>query len=476
MSFPINSSERSPVNYAQLQNAQTDTSKVVVVQGESRNVQSISELAKKGDMVSLMMEKQSLHPDMTAKKSGEEKRKGGEIDTHTPATSLKLTVAGEDNPNSTSAQKRNGGEIDTPTPAKSVKLMVAGEDDANKTSAQKRNGGETETDLMDTPVKVSAAGDIHKAEHLAALAPALLTQHLNTTQSNNKSAESSRNNGVSTVTSTSSSTGQASSYAAVEGGTDITATGPSGGAFTNLFGSMNLLQLSNKLTSVFWKQETDLNKMSADASIRAVKAAELSGAQIVEGAKDNRNGKIASGVLGSVAQGGLTMNQVKAVNKNINSLKTNMKSARNSELGVQQNQNAIKQGNMAKQNNPPSPDVEAVQSKPQARDIYDSALKRDKHGAVQQETQKAHMIGESGNQVIRSVQGVIEGSAGVMAADKQKMAGLNSADQDTNKALADGHTQGARKSAEANAAMRNMAETIFNANNSTASHVAQNTR
>lgn len=470
MSFPINSSERSPVNYAQLQNAQTDTSKVVVVQGESRNVQSISELAKKGDMVSLMMEKQSLHPDMTAKKSGEEKRKGGEIDTHTPATSLKLTVAGEDNPNSTSAQKRNGGEIDTPTPAKSVKLMVAGEDDANKTSAQKRNGGETETDLMDTPVKVSAAGDIHKAEHLAALAPALLTQHLNTTQSNNKSAESSRNNGVSTVTSTSSSTGQASSYAAVEGGTDITATGPSGGAFTNLFGSMNLLQLSNKLTSVFWKQETDLNKMSADASIRAVKAAELSGDQIVEGSKDNRNGKIASAVLGTVTQGGLAMNQVKASNNKINSLNTNMKSARNSELSVQKNQNAIKQ------NNPHSPDVEGVQSKSQAQDIYGSALNRDKHSVVEQKALNTHMIAEYGNQAIRSVQGVIEGSAGVMAADKQKMAGLNSADQDTNKTLADGHTQGARKAGESNAAMRNMAETIFNANNSAASHIAQNTR
>ncbi|MGE4802484.1 type III secretion system protein [Yersinia hibernica] len=399
----------------QSQHVQTEI-KNVVVHEEKRNIQDVSDLAKKDGMLSLMMEKQSLRSDTTHAMSA--------------------------------AQKRNGGEIETDSPAKVVKLSVAGEGDANK------------------------------AERLAATVPGVLTSQINITQPNNKSAENSKNTSESTVTNTSSSSTQARSQPAVEGGTDITATDAVGPHFINVVGSMKQLEVSNTITTTMLNAERDANKAAAAATIRGVDAAARAGNKTIEAARQNLNGAITSGVMGIAGQGATTATQMKALNKEGTSITKNLKPARNLELGVREHQSAIKSGKdtMVHQNKKLSSDVEATMSHPQAADLHASSLKRDNHNAVQLATQKSRVTAEYANQGIRSGQGAAEGAFGVAAAEKQKEAELARADRDVNNELANTQSQTAKKAAETNAAIRSMTDSVLNANNSAVSSIAERTR
>lgn len=414
MSDPIigtGSSER----YFRVQDVQVET-KGVVVQEENRNVQDVSILAKKEGMLSLMLEKQSLRTDTTHASSA--------------------------------AQKRKGGDMENGSPAKTVKLSVAGEEDANK------------------------------AERLAASVPGVLTSQINITQPNNKSANIGKDDSQSTVSNASSSTGQTRSQPAVDGGTDIIAADAAGPRFINVVGSMKQLEVSNTITTVMLNAERDANKAAAAATNRSVEAAARAGNKTIEAARQNLNGAITSGVLGIAGQGTTTATQMKALNKEGTSITKNLKPARNLELGVREHQTAIQSGKdtMVHQNKKLSADVEATMTHPQAADMHASALKRDTHNSVQLATQKSRITSEYANQGIRSGLGAVEGAFGVSAAEKQKEAELARADRDVNNELANTQSQTAKKAAETNAAIRSMTDTILNANNSAVSSIAERTR
>ncbi|MFV8988125.1 type III secretion system protein [Serratia fonticola] len=414
MSGPIigaGASER----YLRVQDVQAET-KSVVIQEDKRNVQDMSDLAKKEGMLSLMMEKQSLRTDTTQASSA--------------------------------AQKRKGGDIETETPAKTVKLSVAGEGDANK------------------------------AERLAASVPGVLTSQINITQPNNKTADIGKSDSQSSVSNASSSVGQARSQPAVEGGTDITAADAAGPRFINVVGSMKQLEVSNTITTVMLNAERDANKAAAAATNRSVDAAARAGNKTIEAARQNLNGAITSGALGIAGQGSTTATQMKALNKEGTSITKNLKPAHNLELGVREHQTAIKSGKdtMVHQDKKLSGDVEATMTHPQAADMLASARKRDTHNSVQLATQKSRVTAEYANQGIRSGQGAVEGAFGVSAAEKQKEAELARADRDVNNELANTQSQTAKKAAETNAAIRSMTDTILNANNSAVSSIAERTR
>lgn len=415
MSGPINgagSSER----ISQLQYIQSET-KNVVIQEEKRNVQDVSDLAKKDGMLSLMMEKQSLRTDTTY------------------ATSV--------------AQKHKGGHIETDSSDKAVKLSVAGEEDANK------------------------------AERLAASVPSVLTSQNNVTQRNNKASDiGGKGDNQSPVSNASSSTGQTRSQPAVEGGTDITDVDGSGLRFINVVGSMKQLEVSNTITTVMLNAERDANKSAAAATNRSVDAAGRAGNKIIEAARQSLNGAITSGVLGIAGQAGTTTTQMKALNKEGKSITKNLKPARNLELGVREHQTAIKSGkdNMVHQNKQLSVDVEATMSHSTAADMHTSSLKRDNHNSIQLATQKSRITAEYANQGIRSTQGAVDGAFGVSAAEKQKEAELARADRDVNNELANTQSQTAKKAAETNAAIRSMTDAVLNANNSAVSSIAERTR
>lgn len=414
MSDPIigaGSSER----YLRVQDVQAET-KNGVTQKDNRNVQGMSDFAKKEGMLSLMMEKQSLRTDTT-----------------------------QDSP---AVRKRKGGDIQTDTPEKSVKLSVAGE------------------------------GDINKAERLAASVPCIFTSQVNITQPNNKSADVGKSDSQSSVSNASSSTGQARSQPAVEGGTDITAANATGSGFINVVGSMKQLEVSNTVTTVLVKAENDRYKESANETNLSVAAATRAGNKGIEAAKQHFNGAITSGVLGIAGQGTTTMTQMKALNKEGASISKNLKQARNIEVGVREHQTAIKSGKdtMVHQNEKLSGAVEATMTHPHAADMHASALKRDNHNAVQLATQKSRITAEYANQGIRSAQGAVEGAFGVSAAEKQKEADLARADRDVHNELANTQNQTAKKAAETNAAIRSLTDTILNANTSAVSSIAERTR
>lgn len=414
MSDPIigaGASER----YLRVQDVQTET-KSVVIQEEKRNVQDMSDLVKKEGMLSLMMEKQSLRTDTTQASSA--------------------------------AQERKGGDIETDTPAKTVKLSVAGEGDANK------------------------------AERLAASVPSILTSQSNITQPNNKSADIGKSDSQSTVSNASSSAGQARSQPAVEGGTDITAADAAGPGFINTVGSLKQVEVSNTINTVLNDFKRDADIAAAAATNRRGDAMARAGNKIIEAAQQNLNGAITSGALGIAGQGATTATQMKALNKEGTSITKNLKPAHNLELGVHEHQTAIKSGKdtMVHQNKKLSGDVEATMTHPQAADMHASALKRDTHHSVQLATQKSRVTAEYANQGIRSGQGAIEGAFGVSAAEKQKEAELARADGDVNNELANTQSQTAKKAAETNAAILSMTETVLNANNSAVSSIAERTR
>lgn len=414
MSDPIigaGASER----YLRVQDVQTET-KNVVIQEEKRNVLDMSDLAKKEGMLSLMMEKQSLRTDTTQASSA--------------------------------AQKRKGRDIETDTPAKTVKLSVAGEGDANK------------------------------AERLAASVPGILTSQINITQPNNKSADIGKSGSQSTVSNASSSAGQSRSQPAVEVGTDITAADAAGPRFINVVGSMKQLEVSNTITTVMLNAERDANKAAAAATNRSVDAAARAGNKTIEAARQNLNGAITSGALGIAGQGATTATQMKALNKESASFTKNLKPARNLELGVREHQTAIQSGKdtMVHQNKKLSGDVEATMTHPEAADSLAIGLKHDTHKSILLATQKSRVTAEYANQGIRSGQSAVEGAFGVSAAEKQKEAELARADRDVNNELANTQSQTAKKAAETNAAIRSMTDTILNANNSAVSSIAERTR
>lgn len=400
---------------SQLQYVQSEK-KNVVIHEEKRNVQDVSDLAKKDGILSLMMEKQSLRSD-TAQ-----------------ATSV--------------VQKRTGGNIENNSPAKAVKLSVAGEGDANK------------------------------AERLAASLPGIITTQINITQPINKAGDTAKSDSQSTVNTASSSTGQTRSQPAVEGGTDITAADAAGPRFINVVGSMKQLEVSNAITTVMLEAERDANKAAAAASTRSVNAAARAGEKTIESARQNLNGAITSGTLGIAGQGATTATQMKALNKEGTSITKNLKPARNLEFGVRQHQTALKGGqdNMKLQDKKVASEVETTMTHPQAADMHASSLKRDNHNSVQLATQQSRVAAEYANQGIRSGQGAVEGAFGVSAAEKQKEAELARADRDVNNELANTQSQTAKKAAETNASIRAMTDKVLGDNNSAVSSIAERTR
>ena len=400
---------------SQSQYVQNETKNVVVPQ-EKSNVQEVSELAKKDGVLLLMLEKQSLRTDMTH------------------ATSV--------------SQKRTGGDIKEDSSAKAVKLTIAGEGDANK------------------------------AERLVSSVPSILTSQLNITQQNNRTIDISKTERQSTVSSLSSSTCLERSQPAVEGGTDITAADATCPRFVNVVGSMKQLEVSNTITTVMLKAEREANESAAAATNRSVQAAARAGNKTIDAARQSLNGAITAGVLGVAGQGATTVTQMKALNKERTSITENLKPARNLELGVREHQTAIRSGKdtMVHQNKQLSSDVEATMTHPQAADMHASALRCDTHASTQLATQKTRVTAEYANQGIRSGQGAIEGAFGVSAAEKQKEAELARADRDVNNELANTQSQTAKKAAETNAAIRNMTNTVLNANNNAVSSIAERTR
>lgn len=414
MTSPINGAG-SPERISQLQYIQSET-KNVVVQEEKRNVQDVTDLAKKDGMLSLMMEKQSLRTDTTHATSAAQKRKGGDIETDSPAKALKLSVASE--------------------------------------------------------------GDANKAERLAASVPGVLPPQINITQPNNKAADFGKGDSQSTVSSASSSLGQARSQPAIEGGTDITAAEASEPRFINVVGPMKQLEVGNTIRTVMQDAQQKANKAAAEATTRSVEATRRSGERIVQSAETQRTSKITSSVTGMAVQTGTGLAQNKALGKEGKSIGNNLGDAGILEKNVRMNQNAILNSKdaMVHKNKQLSRDVEGTMTHSHAADMHEAGLKREKHSAIQLETQKVRVTAEFANQAARSAQGVIEGAYGVVAAEQQKEAELARADRDVNNELANTQSQTAKKAAETDAAIGEKTDAILNANNSAVSAIADRTR
>lgn len=401
--------------YSRVQDVQAETKRVVILE-EKRDVQDMSDLAKKEGMLSFMMEKQSLHTETTHASSA--------------------------------AQKRKGGDIDADTPVKTVKLSVAGEGDANK------------------------------AERLAATVPGVLTSQINIMQPNNKSADIGKSDSQSSVGNASPSAVQARSQPAVEGGTDITDADAAGPRFVNVVGSMKLLEVSNTITTVMLDAERLANEEAAAATNRSVDAVARAGNKTIEAARQNLNGAITSSALGITGQAATTATQMKALNKEGASIKNNLKPARNLELGVREHQTAIKSGKdtMIHQGKKLSSEVEATMTHSHAADMHASELKRDAHNSVQLATQKSRITSEYANLGIRSGQGAVEAVFGVSAAEKQKEAELARFERDVNNELTNTNNQMAKKAAETNVAISSMTSTALNTESSSVSSNAERTR
>ncbi|MEH4929676.1 type III secretion system protein [Enterobacter cloacae] len=314
----------------------------------------------------------------------------------------------------------------------------------------------------------------NKAEPPVMAMPEMLTPPINSAQPNSKHADepdSARETSVSTI---SSSSGGRRSQPAVEGGTDITETNAAEPLFRNVVGSTKQMAVMNIITKVMAAAERDGNVAAAAAIQRGVAAAERAGKNNVEAARDQLSSAITSGTMSFVGQAATVTHQVKALNKEGRSITNNLKAARDLELGVRNNRNRIESAKdkMVHQNNTLSVEVEATMTMSHAPDMHRSSLMHDEHNRIQLVTQKAHAIAEYGNQGIRSGQGLVEGSFGISAAEKQKEAELARADREVNNEVASLQGQTAKKAAETLTAMLSMTDSVLNTNSSTVSSIA----
>lgn len=414
MASPINGTGYSR-SILPAQNSDDGTKNPVIPQQE-RNVRTISDLANKDGLLALMLDKQSLRTD-TAQAAA-------------------------------ASSKHISRETDTDTPAKKVKLSVANEGDANK------------------------------AERLAGAVPGLMTSQLNIIQPNNKPAESAKSSSDAVVSGVSSSGNQVRSQAAVAGGTDITAADATGPGFVNTIGAINQLQVSNILTTVLLDAERNANKSAAQATQRGVDAAHRAGDKMIAAAKENFNASFATGMMGVVAQGASAGMQMKALKAEGNSIKTNLEPARDLERGFHNHQFDIKasKDTMVHQGKKVSRETEATMGLSNADDMSKIGAYRDNHNKITVATQKTRVGADYANQGINSAKGAAESAFGVNAAELQKEAELARAEREVNNELASTHNQMGRKAAETNAAIKNLTDSVLNANNSAVSSIAEKTR
>lgn len=410
----INGTHSSPP-ILPVQRAEQPTGKPAILEAKAYT-QEISDLAKQPGMLSLMMEKQNLRPDTTQ------------------ATSA--------------APKRTSDETSTDSTAKMLKLSVASEGDANK------------------------------AERLAGAVPGLLTSQLNITQPNNKPAESSKMTSESTISSASSSSGQPRSQPVVAGGgTDITAVTASGLAFVNVVGPMSQLNVLNTLTTVLWESERDAYLSATKASERGMHSAGQAGDRGIAAAKDNMTGAAASAAMGGAMHGAIATKQFKAYKNEGTSLNKNLKPAIDLEKGVKEHNNRVaSSANSLDGNTKSQKDFEAVLKQHQPHDEAKSELLRNNHTFQTLNTQKTRAIADCATQATNSAQSIVQSATGISAAEQQKEAELARANRDVNNELASTQTQVGKKAAETNAALKNMTDSILNANNSAASSIAERTR
>jgi len=321
-------------------------------------------------------------------------------------------------------------------------------------------------------------GDANKLERIAATAAALFSAPTAAAPATGKASENSKTSTEATTTNAISSANPARSQAAVEGGTDITAANAGGFVFSNVMGDMRMVDLNNTLTRVLNKSENEFNKSAAQASIRAMSSAIHAGNKGIDAARQNMTGAITSGVLGMALQSGTTLANVKALNKESNSINTNLKGANKLDLGRKQNEGALKASsdNLLSKGKPVDGGVKGLIDQPHANSQIQADELRNAHNQQQMHTMKTRAVADSATQANNAAQGMIQGAYGVKAAEENKQADIARADQAVEGELGSVHQKSAQKASEANAALQRVFENVLSNNNSAASSVAERMR
>ncbi|MEW5290519.1 hypothetical protein ABW286_15230 [Erwinia papayae] len=340
-------------------------------------------------------------------------------------------------------------------------------------------GTEQANVVVKTSADVQAPTDANKLERVAALVSTVLVSQTVTVLMNNKADTTSRSDSEVSTSATISSTGgdDVRSQPAVEGGTDITAVNRTGG-YVNLWGNIAMLDVLIAVIVSFNKSEALNAKANALASARVVNAAERAGDKTIDASKQNLSGAITSGVTGIAGQSVSTVRSGKALHKESKSLKTNVVKADQLQKGLNTNQNLIDKSanNMVHQGKNLDPNVKNTMSKDDASSLYNIQELRNNHSVIQNQTQNIRQQGEFGNQAVNSIQGMINNSFGVAAAEETKQSDLARADQSVNNEVANSHQQAAKKAIEALAAMQQAVEAACNSNSSTLSSIAERAR
>ncbi|EXU76553.1 hypothetical protein [Erwinia mallotivora] len=340
-------------------------------------------------------------------------------------------------------------------------------------------GTEQANVVVKTSADVQAPTDANKLERVAALVSTVLVSQAVTVLMNNKADTTSRSDSEVSTSATVSSTGgdDVRSQPAVEGGTDITAADRTGG-FVNLWGNIAMLDVLIAFIVSLNKSDALSAKSAAEASARMVNSAARAGQKTIDASKQNLNGAITSGVTGIAGQSVNTTRSVKALNKESKSITNNMAKSNQLEKGLNTNRNMIDKSanNMVHQGKNLDPNVKNTMSKDDASSMYNIQELRNNHSVIQNQTQNIRQQGEFGNQAVNSIQGMINNSFGVAAAEETKESDLARADQSVNNELSSTHQQAGKKATETLAAIQQAIDAAFNSNSSTLSSIAERAR
>lgn len=325
--------------------------------------------------------------------------------------------------------------------------------------------------------------DVEQLEKIAASAATLLpVSHL---QLGNKSAAAENTQIKLTTSGIGISANQMISHAPVAGSTDITAVNKAevkengtNSGYVNLFGDSKTLEVMNGITEQQIETSSQAKRQSAEFSQLAVAAAQSAGKNLVKAAVTSLAASIASGVTSTTLQMGSTRTAIKSLNKEKISIDTNLRQASIIEKIAQEHNHSVHRSSseLVTKGTRLDPNVEhgMLHSGPKAS--HESTMLRHKHNDVQLATQKTRLKTDLLNQAIKQGSEALNAGINIGAAQSNKEAELNRADEDVKKALANNEKELAEKAEQTIKSMQDLYHSMITNNQEVASAIVSNSR
>ncbi len=272
----------------------------------------------------------------------------------------------------------------------------------------------------------------------------------------------------------SGSTLPALSHAAIEGGTDITATTSGSSGYSNMMGSMGVMDAYSSMMRSLNQYEAQFNASAAKWSEVSMKSAKLAGDHIVKAAELRLAGSITSGVVSGSVQAISCYKTAKALTAENKSITKNLAKSQQIDKTIEQNKSILNgyrnemqsEGNIITEETKTRLGEHLAEFKTESQSLYN------RHQQVSNNAQKVRVQGDSVTQLNMLGQRALESGFEVASAEQRKSEEIIRANQTVSNGVDNIHQQSSKKANEGESALRQSLLAILNNNNDALSAVA----